>query len=175
MIPKNYFSCEKKDLSLHACQGCPISISNRVENRNWLVLVSLTRWRTFRKIITVANRPVSWCPMSQGAPVPYGSTAIINILLFLCGDRLTSINVRIRPVKPILKLKGLIQDKTNHLSMSFQICNEIYFCQFQWIYKMWGDQRRIPITRWWCSLSSITRWSCSLPSSVLSSSLHGAT
>ena len=57
------------DLSLHACQGCPIVISNRVENRNWLVLVSLTRWRTNRKILSVSNRPVSWCPMSQGAPV----------------------------------------------------------------------------------------------------------
>ena len=27
------------DLSLHACHGCPIAISNRVEKRNWLVLV----------------------------------------------------------------------------------------------------------------------------------------
>ena len=44
-------------------------ITNRVENRNWLVLVSLTRWRTNRKIISVSNRPVSRCPMSQGAPV----------------------------------------------------------------------------------------------------------
>ena len=59
------------DLSLHACQGCPMTISNRVENRNWLVLVSLTRWRTNRKIISVSNRPVSWYPMSQGAPVSY--------------------------------------------------------------------------------------------------------
>ena len=59
----------KMDLSLYACQGCPIAISHRVENRNWLVLVSLTRWRTNSKIISVSNRPVSWCPMSQGAPV----------------------------------------------------------------------------------------------------------
>ena len=57
------------DLSLHACQRCPIAISNRVENRNWLVLVLLTRWRTNRKIISVSNRPVSRYPMSQGAPV----------------------------------------------------------------------------------------------------------
>ena len=57
------------DLRLYACQGCPITISNRVENRNWLVLVSLTRWRTNCKIISVSNRPVSRCPMSQGAPV----------------------------------------------------------------------------------------------------------
>ena len=57
------------DLRLCACQGCPIAISNRVENRNWLVLVSLTRWRTNRKIIFVSNRPVSRYPMFQGAPV----------------------------------------------------------------------------------------------------------
>ena len=57
------------DLSLHLCQVCSIAISNRVENRNWLVLVSLTRWHTNRKIISVSNRLVSWCPMSQGAPV----------------------------------------------------------------------------------------------------------
>ena len=57
----------KMDLSLHSCQGCPTAISNRVENRNWLVLVLLTS--TNRKIISVSNRPVSWCPMSQGAPV----------------------------------------------------------------------------------------------------------
>ena len=57
------------DLSLHACQGCPMAISNRVENINWLVLVSLSRWRTNRKIISVSNKPVSWGPMPQGAPV----------------------------------------------------------------------------------------------------------
>ena len=57
------------DLSLHACQGCPIAISNKVVNQDWLVLVSLTRWRTNRKIISVSNRPVSWYPMPQGAPV----------------------------------------------------------------------------------------------------------
>ena len=57
------------DLSLHACQGCPIAISSRVKNRNWLVLLSLARWRTNRKIISVSNRPVSWYPMSQGGSV----------------------------------------------------------------------------------------------------------
>ena len=41
----------------------------RVENQNWLVLVSLIRWRTNRKIIYVSNRPVTRCSMSQGAPV----------------------------------------------------------------------------------------------------------
>ena len=39
------------------------------EKRNWLVLVSLTKWRTNHKIISVSNRPVSRYPMSQGAPV----------------------------------------------------------------------------------------------------------
>ena len=34
------------DLSLHACQGCPKAISNRVKNGNWLVFVPCTRWRT---------------------------------------------------------------------------------------------------------------------------------
>ena len=42
------------------------AITNRVENRNWLVLVSLTRWRTNRKIIYVSNSltvpHVSRCP-----------------------------------------------------------------------------------------------------------------
>ena len=64
------------DLSLHACQRCPIAISNRVENQNWLVLVLLTRWRTNRKIISVSNRPVLRYPMSQGAPV-YPILAVI--------------------------------------------------------------------------------------------------
>ena len=57
------------DLSLHAYQACPIAISNRVENGNWLILVPLTRWRTNRKIISVSNRPATRYPMSQGAPV----------------------------------------------------------------------------------------------------------
>ena len=46
-----------------------MAISNRVEKRNWLVWVLLSRWRTDRKIISVSNRSVSWFPMSQGAPV----------------------------------------------------------------------------------------------------------
>ena len=66
------------DLSLHTCQGCPAAISNRVENGNWIVLVPLTRWRENRKIISVSSRPVSWCPMSQGAPV---SPTILHHLL----------------------------------------------------------------------------------------------
>ena len=71
------------DLRLHACRGCPITISNRVENRNWLVLVSLTRWRTNRKIMSVSNRPVSRCPMSQGIPISLG----LAVVAYLPGSR----------------------------------------------------------------------------------------
>ena len=77
------------DVSLHAYQACPIAISNRVENRNWLVLVPLTRWRTNRKIISVSNRPVSRYPMSQGAPVsPNYILYITKIIELSCFDRL---------------------------------------------------------------------------------------
>ena len=82
------------DLSLHACQRCPIVISNRVENRNWLLLVSLTRWRTNSKILSVSNRPVSWCPMSQGAPV--SPTHQMKGFYHICFIRLTSMYVFIK-------------------------------------------------------------------------------
>ena len=117
------------DLSLHACQRSPIAISNRVENRNWLVLVSLTRRRTNRKIITVSNRPVFWCPMSQGAPVSPTLTFFIKMLvssytdhhrkpqLLLCCPSLTlnhAVHVKLGLVKTVF-VSGVRYWETVHL------------------------------------------------------------
>ena len=66
-------------LCLHIYQGYPTVIANRMENRNWLALVPLTRWRTNRKIFSVSNRPVSWNPMSQCAPVSPNTELHTNV------------------------------------------------------------------------------------------------
>ena len=83
MIPKNIFHVNNGPMLTYiAYQGYPTAISNRVENGNWLALVLLTRWRTNSKIISVSNRPGSWYPMSQGAPVSPKCVIICNKTLF---------------------------------------------------------------------------------------------
>ena len=84
-----YFSNEK-----WTCQGCPTAISNMVENGDWLVLVSLTRWRTNSKIISVPNRPV--CCLASPANFTYGRVEA-KVL-----SHVTSMPVLLRPVNNFL-------------------------------------------------------------------------